>query len=161
MSTTKKTCFKCEKTKNISEFYKHPQMVDGHLNKCKECTKSDTRANREANINYYLWYDRIRGQDPHRVAAVKEYQRTHKKLSALRQKQWQARNTEKRRAHNLVSKALRRNLIEKKPCEVCGSSDVQAHHDDYAMPLVVRWLCVTHHNEHHRNERWFGKVSAA
>jgi hypothetical protein len=37
-----KKCFKCGKTKDIEEFYSHPKMKDGHLGKCRECTKRDS-----------------------------------------------------------------------------------------------------------------------
>lgn len=33
-----KMCFKCKNFKEKEDFYKHPGMSDGHLNKCKKCT---------------------------------------------------------------------------------------------------------------------------
>ncbi len=34
-----KRCIRCGNDKEITEFYVHPKMRDGHLNKCKECCK--------------------------------------------------------------------------------------------------------------------------
>jgi hypothetical protein len=39
-----KTCFKCQEMKPLCEFYPHKRMKDGHLNKCKTCTRRDVRA---------------------------------------------------------------------------------------------------------------------
>ena len=44
-----KKCFKCGLEKELTQFYKHKEMSDGHLNKCKECTKKDTKDNPRAN----------------------------------------------------------------------------------------------------------------
>ena len=45
---------------------------------------------------------------------------------------------------------LRRGLLSREPCEVCGE-EAEMHHDDYDKPLEVRWLCRVHHLAHHSN----------
>lgn len=55
-----KVCFKCKQLKNINEFYKHKQMGDGHLNKCKECTKKDSATTSRKPIHGYANYDQYR-----------------------------------------------------------------------------------------------------
>jgi hypothetical protein len=61
-----KECFKCGVKKDISEFYKHPEMKDGYLNKCKECTKIDQITNYRENPEQHHTYDKQRQQDPER-----------------------------------------------------------------------------------------------
>lgn len=55
-----KECFKCKTSKPIDCFYKHPQMTDGHVNKCKECNKVDVRENYSKKVEYYRDYDKKR-----------------------------------------------------------------------------------------------------
>jgi hypothetical protein len=63
-----KVCFKCNALKPINDYYKHPLMADGRLNKCKDCTKNDTKRNYEKNISKpeYIEKERARGRDKHR-----------------------------------------------------------------------------------------------
>lgn len=48
-----------------------------------------------------------------------------------------------------VQRAIRTGILARQPCEVCGREKVDAHHDDYSLPLKVRWLCRSHHQQHH------------
>lgn len=54
MITTIKTCFKCNTEKPLDDFYKHSQMADGHLNKCKDCTKNDSFVRRNGERRAYV-----------------------------------------------------------------------------------------------------------
>lgn len=154
-----KNCFKCNKKKPLKDFYKHPQMPDGHVNKCKECNKKDVRENREARRDYYNHFDRERSKTPERKAAAKlKWEREKndpicKERARQSRKEWIKKNEVKRAAHVLVGHAIKAGKLIPEKCEVCGKKKVDAHHDDYTKPLDVRWLCRKHHIEHHKKER--------
>lgn len=69
-------------------------------------------------------------------------------------------NRKKAAANKLVSSAISKGILQPLPCEVCGISGrengrniVEAHHDDYEQPLIVRWLCKQHHSDWHRTNK--------
>lgn len=155
MATTEKTCFKCNVIKPITDFYVHPQMGDGRLNKCKQCSKKDVSRNYYANIDHYKEYERGRANAPHRLEIRANYAATENGKLALRRgvMAWVLRNPAKRAAQIAVGNAIRDGKIRKQPCEICSNQKAQAHHDDYSKPLEVRWLCTTHHSEWHKHNK--------
>lgn len=150
-----KKCFKCQEVKPLSEFYKHKQMKDGRLNKCKTCSKKDVSSNYRNNIDHYKEYERSRANLPHRVKAREDYAKTDEgiKRGNEAKNNWTRRNPIKRMASTIVGNAVRNGKIQKPSnCESCNSepSRLHGHHDDYAFPLVVRWLCPGCHNKWHK-----------
>lgn len=71
-------------------------------------------------------------------------------LDFTSQTQWRERNPKAHWAHTAFRNALRRGLVERGPCEVCGSDEVDAHHPDYDRPMLVQWLCRKHHKAEHK-----------
>lgn len=74
-------------------------------------------------------------------------------MAKTAQQRWVNRNPKARWAHVCLASAIRRGLVEREPCEVCGAEPADGHHDDYDRPADVRWLCRKHHREHHAREK--------
>ena len=116
-------------------------MADGHLGKCKECTKRDVARHREENIEAIREYDRRRGQTDKRKSlqsrVLKEYRKQYPERSA---------------AQATAERAVKFGKIKKKDhCEICGKGGrMEMHHHDYDQPLRVVFLCpVCHRGLHH------------
>ena len=138
-----KQCFKCNTVKPLSEFYKHPAMKDGYVNKCKECNKNDVTANRNKNIEKIRAYDRERSKNPERIKSTTEIT-----------KAWRAEDKRRGRAHSAVSHAIRSGALVRQPCCRCGEPKSIAHHEDYDKPLEVVWLCQPCHKQRHKEITW-------
>lgn len=71
------------------------------------------------------------------------------------QAKWNNENPKALWAHQALRSAEKKGLIERGPCEVCGAvhgvdgAVIHGHHDDYDMPMAVRWLCMLHHRQLH------------
>lgn len=135
--THSKECFKCKTVKPLNDFYKHPEMADGHLNKCKECNKKDASEHRWKNIEKIREYDRRRSSLPHRVELRKEIGR-----------RWLKNHPDRKNAQQKLIRAVKAGKVIPQPCWVCGEN-AEAHHPDYSSPLDVVWLCIPHHRQTH------------
>ncbi len=143
---TVKECFRCRQTRPLTEFYRHPKMADGHLNKCRFCAKIDVRLNRAQRSDYYATYDRARGKSPERRAM---YQR--KRI------EYRARHPERVAIYCKVYRAKKAGvLVPPIRCPGCGEiGQVDAHHEDYRRALAVTWLCPRCHHAHHHVRNYF------
>ena len=132
-----KTCGICKEEKEASSFGKRAASNDGLAAKCKLCQKV---------------YDKARDSQHHRIEARAIYAQTEEgKLAGNKAKsKYRNKNPVKAKAHAQVARAIRGGKLFKESCQICGSNDgIHAHHNDYAKPLNIRWLCSEHHNQWH------------
>lgn len=120
-----KSCGRCGQIKDLSCFNKDKYTKSGYRSQCKECMTNE----RIALKNYYAeWRSK-----PENKAWYAEYRKTKYAVNQIKIKARRACAS-----------------LEKMPCENCGNVKTEAHHDDYAKPLSVRWLCSKCHREWHK-----------
>lgn len=90
--------------------------------------KASIEKNRPRGESHYLWKGGKSGR--------KEWRASYK-----------TRFPERVRAREMVTSRIKRGTMERLPCAVCGELKSEAHHEDYAKPLEVIWLCRKHHRE--------------
>ncbi len=137
-----KHCNTCEADKPTNEFYKSKINTDGFRYKCISCENAYASAYRKTP----------EGQISYKKGRLKYTQSEKgKRLVRERSASYRERYPIKIKAINAVSSAIIRKKLFKGPCEVCGSTElIDGHHDDYAKPLEVRWLCMPHHMAWHK-----------
>ncbi|CAB4141898.1 hypothetical protein UFOVP421_13 [uncultured Caudovirales phage] len=148
-----RACKDCGATPDATRFYA------GVPQRCAECHKQRVRQNRKANMAYYQAFEAMRYARDYekRRAAMARYAASDAgKAAASRAKaEWNERNAIKRAAQLMVGRAVRSGkLARPKVCQSCGAGGrIHGHHDDYAKPLEVRWLCTPCHAAAHHGDR--------
>lgn len=131
-----RACEKCGKFEGDVSFKSKRDTPKHHLVFCVPCRAKQRR----------LEYQKTKGKAAH-LKASRKYTASNKGKKS--KQRWRDQNQGKLYAHGVVSYRIKTGELKRQPCEVCGSENVHAHHDDYAKPLEVRWLCPFHHKEWH------------
>ncbi len=137
--TGTKICTVCSMEKEITLFPLDKGNYDGRKGQCSDCYLSASRLRARASFTRRKTLWNLRMQDPTYKSKRNAYQRS----------QYQ-KHRAKCNARSKLEYAVRTGKIVRQPCEVCSSTNSQAHHDDYSKPFQVRWFCQTHHSGLHR-----------
>lgn len=112
-----RACKTCGKMTPLSEYPPNAKSHDGLRSECRPCFRARTRPQRQQ------WRQKNRERDRSRERAI---------------------DPQKKNAVLTVQRAvLRGDLKRPDACERCGrlSSRIEGHHEDYAKPLEIVWLC--------------------
>ena len=134
-----KECFKCKQVKPLTDFYKHSEMSDGYLNKCKECNKNDVKGyylNKKQDPDYIL-KQRKRGREKHKRLYSGKTNQNYKKQIIYRTKY----------PEKLKASRKSQSMSKHKPFE-----GAEKHHWSYNEGHYkdIIWLSNKDHNKAHR-----------
>ena len=154
MNAPAKACSVCKIEKPLSDFYMDRQKSDGLAYVCKQCDSARQKASRKTNKQSLYEYEQARYMSPQRVKYRAEYQSGKGREMSLESKaKWLTNNPIKRKASVLINRLIKSGRIQRPyNCSECGekTARIHGHHDDYAVPLVVRWLCQPCHFAWHK-----------
>lgn len=148
-TATAKECSRCHEMKPLAQFFR--RLPDRRVAWCKSCEKRVRRTYIAKNQDA-IWRRR-RAKHEHLAALA----RARARLNPEREREANARKRakwpEKAKARAATKAAVASGVLVRQPCERCGSPRAHGHHEDYAKPLEVTWLCSLHHAERHREIR--------
>lgn len=160
----KKSQWLCRLCRNA--YQKRKSSSDDQRQKTKARNKNYKAQNHVTISRYRVAYYTANGEAERKREA--DFRRENRTLCYVRNLRYKAKNPDlvklyrrrtlanrspeqlkKAAARNKLHAAIRRGNIVREGCEVCGALGAEAHHEDYAKPYAVRWLCKAHHHVAH------------
>ena len=174
-----KICTKCKVERELSEFDRDKYKKDGLSSSCKECRKAYRSTHKEAikacSKTYYTDHkaERKAYLDSHKEeikASKKAYYEDHKEEIKAYKKAYNKspegklvrKKTEAKYLNAYRSRRCFRSHKTTPPtiCTKCPSTNnIQAHHNDYNLPMEVIYLCRQCHADWHSSNTPLNRVS--
>lgn len=113
---------------------------------CRKCY-------REYRRRMLLKHPDMRSEERANEAAARLVDGPQRTRRLAMKRRWRRENHAKVAAHAAVKAAIASGTVARKRCEDCNSEQrAHAHHEDYAKPLAVTWLCPKCHGRRHEKD---------
>ena len=131
-------CKRCISDANHSYHLSHKQQISKRQKRYREINRE---YHQDRMRRYY-----IKNRTTRIAKTLAWVKKNPQKVKAIRLKHYQ-----KYVARYKVHNAIRSGILKQSPCNNCGNEKVQAHHENYAKPLEIIWMCAPCHSAKHHN----------
>ena len=152
-----RVCRKCGETKPLEEFHKNPDAVRGGPAGVRYAQEPLAGiGQRPIAARMTELQRRWRIENPESVREhERKYRHGNHEILRIRRAEYRKANKEKKASHTRVYYGIKTGrLVRPEVCEECcrDKDKIQGHHEDYANPYKVVWLCPKCHSARHREK---------
>jgi hypothetical protein len=150
-----KNCFVCHIIKPLEDFYVHPKMGDGYLNKCKDCTKEQVKKREQILRNDKEWLkkERARARDKYVRLGYKDKHKPTKESKKLAISKYKEKFPEK-----YYAKLASQKLVRMEGYHVHHWSYNEEHYTDIIYVTIVEHALAHRYMIYDQERKMYRKI---